>query len=111
MTGHGSVALTAGGLLAMALAMQAQAGGDPAAGESKAAQCTGCHGTNGQGNPANPALAGRDAGYLKEQLQAYKSGTRQHGMMNMMAKKLSDQDIADLAAYYASLLRGQRAGK
>ncbi len=103
MRGHGFALVTASGVLAMTLAMQAQAGGDAAAGKSKAAQCTGCHGAGGQGNPASPALAGRDAAYLKEQLQAYRSGARQHSMMNMMAKKLSDRDIADLAAYYASL--------
>lgn len=81
----------------------AYAGGDPVAGKTKANQCAGCHGANGQGTGANPALAGKEAAYLAKQLQDYKSGARSHVMMNLMAKKLSDEDITDLAAYYAPL--------
>lgn len=81
----------------------AQAGGDPAAGKTKAAACMGCHGAEGLGNGNTPPLAGKDAQYLAKQMRAYRSGARQHAAMNMMAKPLSDRDIANLAAYYASL--------
>lgn len=91
------------GLLLFALAAlygSAYAAGDPAAGREKAIGCASCHGMDGKGNVL---LAGKKVDYLEEQLRAYRSGARKQEMMNMMAKKLSDQDIADLAAYYASL--------
>ncbi|HEY5683408.1 MAG TPA: c-type cytochrome [Sulfuricaulis sp.] len=94
------------GLWAMALAMGgAQAAGDAAAGKGKSAGCAGCHGAQGEGKDKYPALAGKDAAFLVKQMQDFRSGTRQDPgkMMNMMAKPLSDQDIANLAAYYASL--------
>lgn len=81
----------------------ALAGGDPAAGESKAANCAGCHGANGEGMGDNPALAGMDKAAFEEAMNAYKSGERENAMMQMFAGQLSDQDIHDLAAYYASL--------
>ncbi len=94
------------GLCAMALAVGgAQAAGDAAAGAGKASMCAGCHGAQGEGKDKNPALAGKDAAFLAKQLQDFRSGTRQDPMkmMNMMAKPLSDQDIENLAVYYASL--------
>jgi cytochrome c553 len=51
----------------------------------------------------NPALAGLDEAYFVEQLAAFKSGARENAMMKMFAGQLSDEDIADLAAYYAGL--------
>lgn len=91
-----AVALVVGG---------AQAAGDAAAGASKASTCAACHGAQGEGKDKYPALAGKDAAFLERQLQNYRSGTRQDPMkmMNMMAKPLSDQDISNLAAYFASL--------
>ena len=77
----------------------AQAAGDAAAGHEKASGCASCHGADGKGRVP---LAGKKEAYLLEQLQAFKSGARQEMMMNMMAKKLSDEDMADLAAYYAA---------
>jgi cytochrome c553 len=78
------------------------AAGDAAAGAEKAAQCTSCHGANGEGSGDNPKIAGMDQGAFIKAMNAYKSGERKNMMMEMFAKKLSDQDNADLAAYYAS---------
>ncbi|MDX1488160.1 MAG: c-type cytochrome [Acidiferrobacterales bacterium] len=69
------------------------------------AKCTGCHGADGLGVGTFPALAGKDADYLAKQLRDYKSGARPNPMMATIAKSLSEQDIADLAAFYASLKR------
>ncbi|MEE8428059.1 MAG: cytochrome c, partial [Gammaproteobacteria bacterium] len=80
-----------------------QAAGDPVAGKTQSSKCAGCHGADGRGQGNNPPLAGKKAADFVKQMQDYKSGARKHVMMNMMAKPLSDQDIADLAAYYASL--------
>ena len=82
-----------------------QAGGDSAAGAALAGDCADCHGEDGKGDEANPALAGRDEAYLIEQLRAFKSGERvdEDEMMPMYAEDLSEQDMADLAAYFASL--------
>ena len=81
----------------------AWAGGDAAAGEAKAAGCAGCHGAAGEGNADNPPLAGMDKAYHVEQLAAYKSGEREHAMMQMFVSQLSEEDMANIAAYYASL--------
>jgi len=82
-----------------------QAGGDPAAGAALAVDCADCHGEDGKGDEDNPALAGLDAAYHIEQLKAFKSGERvdEDEMMPMYAEDLSEQDMADLAAYYATL--------
>jgi cytochrome c553 len=81
----------------------AQAGGDPAAGKAKANGCAGCHGVNGEGKDPYPALAGKPEAQLAQDLMEYKSGKRKNAIMHTFAAKLSDQDIANLAAYYASL--------
>jgi cytochrome c553 len=81
----------------------AQAAGDPAAGKIKAASCAACHGANGQGVPPNPALAGRSEDQLLQAMQDYKSGKRANAVMKGMTPGLSDKDMANLAAYYASL--------
>ena len=80
-------------------AAAAQAAGDPDAGQRKARTCAGCHGLDGRGRIP---LADKTAGYLEEQLRAYRNRTRSDETMNAIAKQLDDQDIADLAAYYAS---------
>ncbi len=88
------------GVLALSLSWgAAQAAGDAEAGKAKASGCANCHGADGKGRVP---LAGKEAAYLAEQLHAFKDGTRKEMMMTMLAKKLSDQDIADLAAYYAA---------
>jgi len=81
-----------------------QAGGDAAKGQELAADCADCHGDDGKGDGETPALAGLDEAYHVEQLKAFKSGERvdESEMMGMYAEDLSDQDMADLAAYYAT---------
>lgn len=78
--------------------------GDPAAGQAKSATCAACHGADGRGTtPLFPNLHGQKAEYLAHQLRAFRDGMRQDPTMAPMAVSLSDQDIADLAAYYANL--------
>lgn len=78
--------------------------GDAAAGKAKAATCVACHGPAGvSGNPMWPNLAGQKEMYLAKQLKDFKAGTRTDPVMSSMAKPLSDEDIANLAAYYAGL--------
>jgi cytochrome c553 len=75
--------------------------GKAADGATKAAVCASCHGPNGNSvNPEWPRLAGQSAVYIAEQLRLFKAGVRPNPMMMPMATGLSDQDIADLAAYY-----------
>lgn len=79
------------------------ADGDVAAGREKASTCSGCHGVNGEGFDQNPPIAGLDFQVLESGMQEYKTGVRTEAMMAMLMQALSDEDIADLAAYYASL--------
>ena len=77
---------------------------DIEAGKLKSATCAGCHGTAGiSSNPMWPNLAGQQPGYLVKQLQAFRDGTRSDPMMAPMASPLTDEDIANLAAYYTNL--------
>ena len=79
------------------------AGGNPAAGESKSQTCASCHGENGaSNNPTYTKLAGQYESYLYQSLKQYKSGTRENAIMSGMVASLSDQDMRDLAAYYAA---------
>lgn len=78
--------------------------GDAEAGKIKTAVCAACHGVNGVSSlPVNPNLAGQVPGYIKNQLQAFKSGTRKNAIMTAQSVNLSDQDMADIDAYYSSL--------
>ncbi|MFT6267513.1 MAG: cytochrome c553 [Alphaproteobacteria bacterium] len=73
-------------------------------GENKSAICGQCHGKNGIAIiPIYPNLAGQKQGYMELQLQAFRSGLRINAAMSPHAKKLSDQDIVDLSAYYANM--------
>lgn len=91
------------GLAVSALASGAFAGGDAAAGKEKAATCAACHGADGVSQiPTNPILAGQYASYLEQALKEYRSGVRQNAIMAGFATQLSDQDIEDLAAWFAS---------
>ena len=77
---------------------------DIEAGKVKAATCAGCHGPAGiSSNPMWPNLAGQQPGYLVKQLKAFRDGTRSDPMMTPMASPLTDEDIANLAAYYTNL--------
>lgn len=97
--------LTAAALFAAAL--PALADGDVNAGAQKAASCVACHGAEGKSAvPLYPNLAGQHAPYLLHSLQAYKKGERSGGQAEVMkafVAGLSDQDMADLSAYYSSL--------
>jgi len=85
-------------------AASAADGGDVAAGRRKALQCQACHGLDGLSKlPEAPHLAGQPERYLVKSLDEYRSGVRKHDLMTLAAKNLSDQDIADLAAYYAAI--------
>jgi cytochrome c553 len=80
--------------------------GDPAAGKSKTSMCAGCHGIPGfrAAYPETyrvPKLGGQNPGYIVAALKAYKAGERNHATMKAIASSLSEQDMADLAAYYA----------
>ncbi len=81
----------------------AQAAGDVQVGKAKSATCVPCHGPNGQGVPPNPALAGKSEDQLLQSMKDYKSGKRANPVMKALTASLSDQDMANLAAYYASL--------
>ncbi|AVY94186.1 MULTISPECIES: c-type cytochrome [Microvirgula] len=81
--------------------------GNPAAGRDKTAMCAGCHGIPGYRTayPAVysvPLIGGQKARYLEAALHAYRAGERSHSGMQAIARSLSDQDIADLAAFYGS---------
>lgn len=92
------------GIVAMlGMVGSAQAAGDPVAGKAKTAACAGCHGANGEGTGAAPALAGKSEEYIVQALQDFKSGKRANPVMKSFASSLSDQDMANVAAYFASL--------
>jgi cytochrome c553 len=80
------------------------ASGDSARGQQLAADCASCHGARGVSTTYNyPHLAGQLATYTYKQLRDYKDGTRKQPMMGALVANLSNQDMADLAAWYASL--------
>ncbi|HDY7972127.1 TPA: cytochrome c [Vibrio vulnificus] len=83
------------------------AAGDVAAGQAKAAVCAACHGANGMATiPGYPNLKGQNEQYLVSAIKAYKNKERNGGLavvMQAQAAMLNEADIANLAAYYASL--------
>ncbi|MGD8784794.1 MAG: c-type cytochrome [Thioalkalispiraceae bacterium] len=90
-------------ILAFVLVLPAYAAGDASAGRSKSQACAACHGADGNAAIANyPKLAGQHAGYLVKQLQAFKSKKRIDPIMNGQVANLSQQDMEDIAAYYAT---------
>lgn len=98
-------ALTAVAVVLGCLVLPASANAaDARAGRQKVTVCQACHGLDGLSkNPEAPNLAGQIEGYLVKALSAYRSGERKNESMNIVAKDLSDQDVADVAAYYASI--------
>jgi cytochrome c553 len=85
------------------LAGSAQAAGDPAAGKAKAASCAMCHAPDGGGTQIAPKLAGEDPATFVQTLKDFQSGKRDNAMMKVQSARLSADDMANLAAYYASL--------
>ena len=78
---------------------------DPANGRTLARQCSVCHGKTGVANdPEVPNIAGQSAFYLEKSLKDYRSGAREDRRMTLMAQNLTDKDIKDLSAWYASFI-------
>ena len=98
-------------LFALAAPALAQApAGNAEAAKSKISACIGCHGIPGYKTVYPhvyqvPMITGQQPAYIVKALQAYKSGARSHPSMRGVAQSLSDQDMADVAAYYASQTR------
>lgn len=93
-------------LFASASVMAQAPAGDVKAGETKAAMCIGCHGIMGYQNSFPevhkvPKISGQSAGYIVSALTAYKKGERKHPSMRGIAAPLTEQDMADLAAFYS----------
>lgn len=91
----------------LAVAADAEIKGDAKAAQSKVAMCIGCHAIPGYKATFPevfqvPMLGGQSAKYLENALKAYQKGERKHPTMRDIARGLSDQDIADVAAYYAT---------
>lgn len=100
------LALTLSLAVAAAWSVPALAAGSKEAGQAKSATCVACHGVDGNSvNPEWPSLAGQHVAYLDRHLKAFRSGERQNVLMSPMAAALSDQDIADLAAFFSSQTR------
>jgi len=95
-------AITILGGLMLAGGAQSDEVGDRDAGRKLAVQCSTCHGRDGYAQiPIAPHIGGEPASYIRHQLTAFRDGTREHEMMSIVAKMLSDRQIADLAAWYA----------
>lgn len=95
--------MTLVGAVFLALTLPAFAG-DPGLGRAKAIKCKQCHGLDGIGMlPNYPNLGGQKEDYLVAQLRAFRDGSRENQMMSFVAQSLNDEDIANLAAYYASI--------
>ena len=90
--------------LATGLGSVAFAAGDAASGKQKSKTCEACHGPDGNSpiGPDFPRLAGQHYDYLLKSLRDYKSGARKNPIMGGQVGNLSSQDMADLAAFYAS---------
>jgi cytochrome c553 len=103
-------------LLILTMLTAAAVHGDPLvegsaeAGQAKSVTCAACHGPGGNSvNPAWPSLAGQNAPYVLKQLEAFKSGSRTDPLMTAQAMSLSEQDMRDLAVYYASQAAAPKA--
>jgi len=97
------LAVAALGLSLSVMDAQAQQVGDAAAGSTKSATCTACHGLNGNSvNPEWPVIAGQNAFYVREQVLDIKTGKRPNPLMQPLVQDLTEQDINDLAAFYST---------
>ena len=90
-------------VLLAAVSLSLQAKGNASAGQEKSKVCEACHGATGKSeDPTYPNLAGQHASYLAQALGDYRSGARTNRVKAGPASNLSNQDIVDLAAWYAS---------
>lgn len=102
------------GSSACAQATSAPIVGDPKAAGAKIEMCIGCHGIAGGYKTAFPEvyrvpmIGGQSAKYIEAALKSYRKGDRKHPTMTGIARSLSDQDIADIAAYYSQQTLAQR---
>lgn len=96
--------LVAAGLVLGCVATTANAAGDATAGQTKASTvCVACHGLDGNSvNPEWPSIAGQHAEYISKQVKAFRAGERVNALMSPIAMTLSDQEIEDVSAYYAT---------
>jgi len=95
--------LLTGQPMAYAASSASEAKGDAQAGQTKSALCAACHGPTGNSpTPIWPNLAGQHESYIVQQLKNFKSGARHEPTMTPMAMPLTEQDMLDIAAYYAS---------
>ena len=100
------IARCAAALVCFLVAGQAHAAGDVAAGKQKAEVCLACHGEQGVADmPEVPALAGQNDNYLQWQLVYFRSEQRKNDVMTPLSQDLTDKDIRNLGAYFASLPR------
>jgi cytochrome c553 len=100
--------LTGAVMLLVAFPAAAQTKGEAGAGNQKSSMCVGCHNIPGYKTAfpqvySVPKLDGQHAAYIVNSLKAYKSGDRKHPSMRAIAASLSDQDMADLAAFFSTL--------
>lgn len=93
--------------LALMLSPAAMAAGDPEAGRAKSEACLGCHGIPSYMNvyPTYhvPRISGQHGDYIVAALKAYRDGQRKHGTMSAQAAGMSDEDMADIGAFWQSL--------
>jgi cytochrome c553 len=77
--------------------------GNPVAGKAKSLLCQGCHGEVGNSlSTSVPKLAGQNAAYISKQVRNFQAGTRKHAIMNDLAATVNDDELTDIAAYFAS---------
>ena len=89
--------------IALGVSLPTHAKGNYDAGKAKSTVCASCHGADGVSTIASfPKLAGQHRDYLYQALQDYKAGRRKNPIMGGMAANLSDEDMADLAAYFSA---------
>jgi cytochrome c553 len=88
----------------LAVGITSTVAGDAVLGRKVASKCGACHGIDGQSkNPEAPHITGQVERYIIKALKRYQSGERQDPMMSMIVKQLKDDDISNVAAYYASI--------
>jgi cytochrome c553 len=101
---HARRATQAAAMLGVCMAFMVAHAGEVATGKARAGMCITCHGPLGISQlPNAPHLAGQPEIYLAEQLKQYRSGKRTNEVMAVIAKTLTDKDIEDLSAWYASI--------
>ena len=99
-----NAACFAASLLAAAMSAPADAADARAGRQKVAGLCQACHGMDGLSkNPESPNLAGQIENYLVKALSEYRTGERKNESMNIVAKDLTDEEIANVAAFYASI--------